>query len=72
MRLSDGRRVVLECKSTTRLALAQWIREAHQEAENDAAAVGLIVHKRHGVSHPGDQWVTCTLSDLITLLRACQ
>lgn len=69
VRLPDGRCVVIECKNTTRLALAQWVKEAHQEAHNDNAAVGLIVHKRHGVSHPGDQWITMTLDDLITILK---
>ena len=28
----------------------------------------LIVHKRHGKGQPGDQWVTCTLADLVALL----
>ena len=29
----------------------------------------LIIHKRHGKGQPGDQWVTCTLADLVALLN---
>ena len=29
----------------------------------------LIVHKRHGKGQPGDQWVTCTLADFVSLLN---
>lgn len=63
-----GHRVVIECKNTTRHTLAAWITEAHTEAGNDDAAVGIIAHKRHGVGDPAQQWVTMTLSDLTFLL----
>ncbi|OMB99194.1 hypothetical protein A5733_06320 [Mycobacterium sp. NS-7484] len=63
-----GQRVVLECKDVSRLNLAGWVREAHDEAGNDDALVGLVVHKRHGVGNPLDQWVTGTVRDLIALL----
>ena len=52
-----------------RLGLPAWTREAAQEAENYGAHVGVVVHKRHGIGTPGDQWVTCTLDDLIALLK---
>ncbi|GAA1891725.1 hypothetical protein [Williamsia serinedens] len=63
-----GQRVVLECKNTARTDLARWAREAHDEAGNDDALVGLVVHKRHGNAQGLDQWVTCTVADLIALL----
>lgn len=63
-----GERVVVECKNTTRQALAQWIAEAHTQAGNDDAAVGVVVHKRHGVADPGRQWVTMTVDDLVFFL----
>ena len=63
-----GHRVVIECKNTARPTLAGWIAEAHTEAGNDDAAVGIIAHKRHGVGDPAQQWVTMTLSDLVFLL----
>lgn len=63
-----GERIVIECKNTTRANLAGWITEAHTAAGNDDALVGIIAHKRHGKAYPGDQWITMTLDDLITLL----
>lgn len=63
-----GNRLVVECKDTTRTALAVWANEAETERGNDDAAAGLIVHKRHGVGAAGQQWVTCTVDDLIGLL----
>lgn len=65
---AHGKRVAVEIKNTARPNLAGWIAEAHTEAGNDDAAVGLIVHKRHGVGDPSRQWVTMTLSDLAFLL----
>lgn len=63
-----GQRVVLELKDCARQDLPGWVREAHLEAGNDDALVGLVVHKRRGVGDPLDQWVTCTVRDLIALL----
>lgn len=65
---SHGERVVVECKNTARLSLAQWIDEAHTQAGNDDAAVGVVIHKRHGVADPGRQWVTMTVDDLVFFL----
>lgn len=68
VRDSHNRRVVIECKNTTRPNLAGWIKEAHQEAHNDNAHIGLVVHKRHGNANPADQWVAMTVDDLTKLL----
>ena len=65
-----GERVVLECKDTARTDLAGWIREAHLEARNDDARVGVVVAKRRGITNPADQWVHMTLADLAWLLGA--
>lgn len=65
---SHGKRVAVEIKNTARVNLAGWIAEAHTEAGNDDAAVGVVVHKRHGVSDPARQWVTMTLEDFAFLL----
>lgn len=65
-----GERVVAELKNTTRTNLAGWIREAHLEAQNDDARIGLVIHKRHGVADPAQQWVSMTLADLAWLLGA--
>lgn len=65
-----GRRIVAECKNTTRLALGTWWNEALVEKGNDDADVALVVHKRHGKAAAAEQWVTLTLGELITLLHA--
>lgn len=64
-----GERIVIECKNTTRLALADWMNQAEIERGNDDALAGLIIHKRHGKANPGDQWVTTTLRELTALFN---
>jgi hypothetical protein len=44
------------------------VTEAHIEAGNDDALVGIVIHKRHGAANPGQQWVSCTVDDLLALL----
>ena len=70
VRDSHGRRIVIEAKDYGgRLEPSIWIREAHQEATNDQAHVGLVAAKRRGTTAPGDQWVLMTLDDLVKLLQ---
>lgn len=64
----DGRPIAIECKNVTRTRLANWVHEAHTEADNLGAAAGIIIHKRHGRSAPDAQWVTMTVADLIAIL----
>lgn len=64
-----GRRIAIECKNVTRMDLPKWTREAHTEAGNIGAAVGVVVHKRHGNGKPEDQWVTMTVTDLVTIIN---
>jgi hypothetical protein len=63
-----GGRIVAELKNVSGLHLTGWYREACIEAGNDDAVLGLLIHKAHGVSAPGAQWVTMTVDDLIVLL----
>lgn len=63
-----GGRVVVECKDVVQLALGAWVTEADVERGNDDAIAGVVVHKRRGVGDPLDQYVTCTVRDLIALL----
>jgi len=63
-----GQRVVIECKDVATLALPQWTAEARTEAGNDDALVGVVVHKRRGVTDPLQQWVAMTLADLVAIL----
>lgn len=66
----SGRRLAIECKNATRVDLPKWVREAHTEAGNIGAAAGVVIHKRHGNAQPGDQWVTMTVTDLVTIVNA--
>ena len=69
VRTALGERVVIECKDYGgRLMPGPWITEAHTEAGNDDAAVGVVVAKRRGTTAPGKQWVLMTLDDLAVLL----
>lgn len=68
LRTLDGRPIVVECKDTARLDLAGWAREVEAERVNDGAAAGVVVHKRHGVGDPSQQWVTMTVADFAALL----
>jgi Holliday junction resolvase len=63
-----GHRVVIECKDTSRTELSVWTTEAEIERGNDDALAGLVVHKRRGHGDPLDQYVTCTVRDLVALL----
>jgi len=76
---AHGRRVVVEvkavshqacprCKRVSGLALPAWTAEAHLEAGNDDALVGVVVSKRKGVVNPGQWWVHMTVDDLCALL----
>jgi hypothetical protein len=63
-----GKRLVLECKNTTRTDLAGWMTEAEIECGHDDALAGIVVSKRHGRGDPLDQWVHMTLRELVALL----
>ena len=70
VRDSHNRRIVIETKDYGgTLNLPQWTKEAHQEAENDNAHVGIVIAKRRGTTDPTQQWVTMTLDDLTRLLQ---
>ena len=63
-----GKRVVIECKDTSRLAIGTWINEAETERGNDDALVGIVAFKRHGKGDPGDQLAVMTMCDLAALI----
>lgn len=69
VRTVTGERVVVEIKDYGgRLLPAEWIREAHIEAGNDDAAVGVVIAKKRGTTNVGDYYVMGTVDDLIVLL----
>lgn len=73
VRDSHNRRICIETKDYGgKLNLPQWTKEAHTEADNDNAHVGLVIAKRRGTTDPADQWVAMTVNDLIQLLTPPQ
>ena len=71
VRDSHNRRIVIEAKDYGgKLNLPQWTKEAHTEAENDDAHVGLVIAKRRGTTNPGKQWAIMEVEDLIKLLKS--
>lgn len=69
VRLSNGKRVVLEAKDYGgQIKAAEWAAEAETERINDNAEAGVVVIKRRGTTEPGKQWVLCTIDDLVALL----
>ena len=65
---AHGRPVAIECKDVVRMNLPQWVDEAHREAGNGDALVGVVVSKRHGNGDPGSQWVHMELRDFVSLI----
>lgn len=63
-----GQRLVVEVKDCAKQALPAWVAEAHTEAGNDDALVGVVVAKRRGTTDPGRFWVHMTVDDLLALL----
>lgn len=70
----NDRRVVVEVKNTATLNVSEHLREAHTEALNDGALVGVVVQKRRGLgvadlASTGEQLVMMTLRDFALLLN---
>lgn len=65
----NGHRIALEAKDCAKLDLPAWTREAKVEAKNYGALVGLVVHKRRGTTDPAKQWVSMTVSELVSLIN---
>ena len=63
-------KMAIECKNVKVMNLPGWVREAQAEAENLGGVAGVVVHKRRGVAAPGEQFVTMTLNDLLTIISA--
>ena len=71
VRDSHNRRIVIEAKDYGgKLNLPQWTKEAHQEAVNDNAHVGIVIAKRRGTTDPGKQWAIMEVEDLVKLLKS--
>lgn len=67
-----GQLVALELKNCVSISLAEWIKEAQQEAQNYGAIAGVTCFKRKGKGQAGDQYVCMTLADFLTILKAAE
>lgn len=67
-----GKRLVVEVKDCATANIPGWIREAHQEAGNDDALLGVVVAKRRGTTDPGSFYVHLELRDLVALITGQQ
>jgi hypothetical protein len=63
-----GQKVAIEVKDCARLNLPAWTDEAHIEAGNHDALVGIVISKRHGCGDPLKSWVHMTVADLVAIL----
>lgn len=63
-----GQRLVVEVKDVAKTDLPGWTNEAHVEAGNDDALVGVVIAKRRGTTNPGQYWVMMTVDDLLALI----
>jgi hypothetical protein len=61
--------LVCEVKNAARVELAQWLKEAAAEKNNDHAAWAVVWHKRRGTQFPGQWFVTMTGEDFVALLK---
>lgn len=69
VRISD-QKVVIECKDRGgQFFAAEWVTEAEIERINDEALAGIVIAKRKGVTDPMQQYVVCTVSELVALIR---
>lgn len=53
-----GLPIVQSVKNWNHLALAEWIRDMHDQMANAGLGAGVVWHKRRGKAHPFDWYVT--------------
>jgi hypothetical protein len=63
-----GQKVAVEVKDCARLNLPAWTDEAHIEAGNHDALVGIVISKRHGCGDPLKSWVHMTVADFVAIV----
>jgi len=61
--------VTFECKNHKKLELAGWVDELTVEMQHANTTVGAVVHKRRGVTDPGQYYASMPLSVFVHLLK---
>lgn len=59
----------IQVKDRKVVALPEWWRDTQLQTANNRHDFGWLVHKRHGVTDPAAQWVTCDLAQLARILE---
>lgn len=67
--LGDGIPVTVEVKDRATYDLAQFLREAHTERDNNGHEVGLVIFKRRGFGKPKDWYVLMDGATVALLLE---
>jgi hypothetical protein len=63
-------RFILQAKNRKRMVLSEWVEAAGIQAKrHHPEAVGVVVHKRLGVTDPADQYVTMKFGDFLWLVN---
>jgi hypothetical protein len=68
--LPGEQRYIIEAKNVSRFNLAQWIAEAHAEANNAGVPYGVVFHKRRGVGEAARQWATMEVRTFLSLVNS--
>lgn len=64
----DGHDLVIQTKDVATLSLPKGVGDAKIQAVNANALAGVFVHKRKGTTDPMQQWVSCTVAELVALI----
>jgi hypothetical protein len=65
-------RYALQAKNQKTMVLSSWVDDAAEQALNldpSGHAVGVVVHKRRGVTDPYEQYVTMKFGDFLWLVN---
>ena len=60
----------IDCKNHRTPSLGAWVNRAAEQAHNLGRNAGFVIHKRHGVTDPGEQFVTSNVSMFLTMREA--
>jgi len=58
-----------ECKNHKTMGLSGWLTELAIECANAGTELGVVVHKKRGVTDPAEQYATLPFGMLVTLLK---
>ena len=64
-----GELVSVECKNQKTLDLAGWLKQAR---DNAGERIGVVIHKRRGVSNVGDHYVLLSVDDFLELWQRAE